>query len=675
MSKKSLTVRIVIMILLAAFMVPSFVARVKNETANNDVVFALNYNNAVMVLSSEEVEETLAQNKEMGVTTVQIGEESINSLISAGEITGIKYNVLCHKYDDETEDIIKLLQDDEKIHNDSYVLITKRPDKKEFLDKWITAKYKEDEYCKVTTDLGADVYVLYEDINNIAKLAIGFDEEKIESAHKAGFDISLSMLVSPYADTTYVSYIDELVKKYDVKYLNLKKGMESHAKEKYTDKNVSALSKVLEENGLYLILTEEQTQLSNQKPIGYAKLIESSHGKVLRGYDTADYETKNTGSTISDKRYFQILNSVVDRNIRFVNVTQLTNGTDTFKEKSEKTNLATKRTIERLSEAGFNTTEYDTVYDYSVQRTLTSAAAMIIMIIMGLSVIEWLLNRKIKWLEILAAVGAVLSIGFTFLAPEGIVLLYPTLFAVVAPCFAITAAMLFAKNTRGKLSNTAFVLSNIVFAALLLGLCAFVQTSLLSGLDYYLNSIIFRGIKLSLLVPILYAAISYGIIFTDREENLFKKVIRILNADIKVYWMLIALLIGGVGAIYLIRSGNVTSISPIESFMRNTITELMTARPRTKEFLVGWPAFVLFLYYLKNSKSVFLRWCFAVGGSILFASVINTFCHVFTSASVMYTRTLNGLLVGALVSVGVIVINSVIIKIVKNFIKKGNENG
>lgn len=672
MSKKNLIVRVIIIFMALAVMVPSFAIRVKNESANKDVVFALNYNNVAMVLNDEEIEETLAENKKIGVNTVLIGEESINSLISSGSVTGIKYNVLCHKYDDESENIIKQLDGDRKIHNDSYVLISKREDKKAFLDKWINSKYTKDEFVKKSTPLGADVYVIYEGVYDAAKLAVGFDEGKIEDAHNKGFEIVLSMMVSPYTDTEYVSHINELVKKYNVKYINLKKGQESQAQKKYQEKNISALCKVIEDNSLYLVLTEEQTQLSNQKPIGYAKLIESSKGKVLRGYDTADYEIKNTGSTISDKRYYQILNSVVDRNIRFVNINQLTNGTDSFKEKSDKTNIATKKSIDRLNAAGFNTAQYDTVYDYNVKRTLNSAAAMIIMIVMGLTIIEWLLGRRIGWLEILAAVGSVLSVGFTFLAPESIVLLYPTLFAVVAPCFAITAVMVFARNMRQRLSNIPFVLSAILFAAVVLALCAFVQTVLLSGLDYYLNSIIFRGIKLSLLVPIAYTAVAYGILFADKEEDIFTKAIRILNADIKVYWMIIGLFLGGVAAIYLIRSGNVSSISPIENLMRNTITEIMTARPRTKEFLIGWPCFVLFLYYLKNSKSVFLQWCFAVGGSILFASVINTFCHVFTSAEIMYMRTANGFFVGIFVSAVAMILNAVI---VKYFMKKGNENG
>jgi len=675
MTKRNLVVRILKMLLLLAFMLPSFAQRVENEAANNDVKFALNFNNAAMVLSQEEIDATLDENMDMGVNTLFIGEESINSLISAGDITGIKYNVLCHKYDDESEDIIKQLSGDKKIHNDSYVLISKRPARKEFMEKWIKAKYASDEYVKKTTPLGADVYVLYEGVSDAWKVAVGFDEEKLEYAHEKGFDIVLSMMVNAYSDTQYVEYIDEIVDKYQIKFINLKKGQNNHGQIENEKKNYKALCRMIEEKELYLILTEEQTQLSNQKPIGYSELIKSADGRVLRGYETADFETKNTGATIYDKRYYQILNSVVDRNIRFVTINQLTNGTDTFGEKSEKTNIATSQVLDKLTKSGYNTQSYDMKYDYTVNRRLVSACAMVLMILMGLTILEWLANARLKKLEWVLMAAAVLSVGFTFLAPEGIVLLYPTLFAVIAPCFCITAVMVFVRDMRHKLSMSVLTVASVALTVAVLWLCAFVQTSLLSGVDYYLNSIIFRGIKLSLLVPIAYTAVAYGIIFAKKDENHIAKVISVLNADIKVYWMIIAALVAAVGAVYLIRSGNVTSISPIENFMRNTITELMYARPRTKEFLIGWPCLVLFVYYVKNTNCSVIQWCLCVGSSILFASVINTFCHVFTSASVMYMRTFNGILVGAAVSAFAIVLNAVLVKSVKYFIKKGNENG
>ncbi|MBQ8807906.1 MAG: hypothetical protein IJZ81_01200, partial [Clostridia bacterium] len=383
----------------------------------------------------------------------------------------------------------------------------------------------------------------------------------------------------------------------------------------------------------------------------------------------------NKGATKEEKRYYQILNSVVDRNIRFVTINQLTNGTDTFGEKSEKTNLATKRVMDKLESIGFNVKDYDTVYDYSVNTTQASAIAMVIMIIMGLTIIEWLFGKRLGKLEIIAAIGAVLSIGFTYKAPIAIVSLYPTLFAAIAPCFAITAAMVYVRDMRNKLTASWLTLSTVLLTVAVLGICAMIQSSLLAGLDYYINSVIFRGIKISLLLPIAYTILVYGIIFVDKSDNYFAKIVKILNARIKVYWMVIGALIGVVGAIYLIRSGNVSEISPMENFMRNTITEIMYARPRTKEFLIGWPCLILFVYYIKNTNCKIMQWCTAIGSSILFASIMNTFCHVFTAVQVMYTRSLNGFIVGAIVSAFAFVLNIVIIRAVKYFIKKGNQNG
>ena len=143
--------------------------------------------------------------------------------------------------------------------------------------------------------------------------------------------------------------------------------------------------------------------------------------------------------------------------------------------------------------------------------------------------------------------------------------------------------------------------------------------------------------------------------------------------EIKAYWVILAVGFAGVAAIYLIRSGNVTSISPLEELMRNSIAEVMSARPRTKEFLIGWPSLILFLYYIKNSNITLLKWGFAVGSSILFASVINSFCHVFTSAEIIYTRVFNGVLVGAVVSVFAIIVNAIIVKLVRKVIKEYNK--
>lgn len=673
MTKKNLIVRVVIFVILLAMIFPAFLQRVKNESDNKDVLFAINYNNAAMVLSEKEFNETLERNKsEAGIKTVLIAEESINALVNSGYVTSIKYNVLCHKYDDESEEIISKLTGNNKIHNDSYVFITKRDEQKKFLEKWISSKYAEDEYMKITSETGADVYVVYNAVNEAWHMTVGFDESKLDNAKKHGYDIVLSIVLNAYNNTEYINEIEKIVDKYNVKYINIKKTHNDQSKYPNAKKNYQGFCSMIRNKGLYLILTEEQTQLSNQKPIGYQALIDSAEGRVIRGYDTIDIDLTNTGATIYEKRYSQIFNSVVDRNIRFVNVNQLTNGFDTVGEKSVKTDKSTKMAVDKLESIGYNTKDYDKMYkDYTVNRTLTSAAALALMAFMCLAILEWLVEKRLKTVEIIVRIGAVLCFPFTYLAPDSVVLLYPTLFATIAPCFAITATMVYVKNMRKKLSAAAFVISSAAVALITLLLCAGVQSSLLSGLDYYINSLIFRGIKLSLIVPVAYTSVAYGIIFADKNENYIKKIGNILKSDIKVYWVIIAASIGTVAAIYLIRSGNVNEISGLESAMRNTIAELMPARPRTKEFLVGWPCLILLLYFVKNTNCTVLNWCLAVGSSILFASVINSFCHVFTSVETMYARVFNGLIIGMAISAALLIV----CHIVRNFAAKRTKSG
>ena len=73
---------------------------------------------------------------------------------------------------------------------------------------------------------------------------------------------------------------------------------------------------------------------------------------------------------------------------------------------------------------------------------------------------------------------------------------------------------------------------------------------------------------------------------------------------------------------------------------------------------------------MKHHDIKLIQWVLAIGASILAASVTNTFCHVFADASVMYMRVVNGILIGAVVSVFAYVANLVLVRIVRILIKK-----
>ena len=674
MTKKSIIIRLFAAIAALSLMLPAVLTRVDNEDNNRDVIVAMNYNNFEMTLSKDEFDKALTDYKAIGVKTAVVAEESVNSLISAGYITGIKYNVLCHKYDDESEEIIKILAKDPNIHNDSYVLVTKRQDCKDYLDLWLPAKYKSDEFVKLETDYNATVYVIYEGAADAWQISTGFVVDKIKKAKENGYDVALSMMVGNYSTAKYIDIIEDLIKEYDIRFINLKSNYrKQQVREVGASRNYNPLCNLIKKYKLTLILTEKQDQLSNQKPFGYNKLVSAANGRVIRCYET--FDMSGSGETDYHFRYYQMLNSVIDRNTRFVNMTQLTNGTDTFESKNERTLKAADMFIKKINRFGYNTSSFDTDFSsYNINRRLTSAAAMVLMIIMGLTMLQWLMSKRSVALEITAAAGAALSIPFTYLAPEPIILLYPSLYAIVAPCFCITLVFVMLRAAVKKLSLIKLILMTAAVTLVSLCICGYVQLALLSGPDYCINTLIFRGIKLSLIAPILYGAAAYGIIFcTKRSESVLAKIPALLNAQIKVFWVIIAGFVGIVGLIYIIRSGNVKSISGAENFMRNTITEKMAARPRTKEFFVGWPCLILFVYYLKRTDIKLVQWLTGIGASILFASVINSFCHVFTAAEIIYMRVINGFWIGAILSAVVFAGNLVLVKIVSALVAKIKE--
>ncbi|MBF0500813.1 MAG: polysaccharide pyruvyl transferase family protein [Candidatus Riflebacteria bacterium] len=168
--------------------------------------------------------------------------------------------------------------------------------------------------------------------------------------------------------------------------------------------------------------------------------------------------------------------------------------------------------------------------------------------------------------------------------------------------------------------------------------------------EYLLHFEQFRGIKAAFLVPLLWVGVwslrRYGAGFL----SLFSK--PLTGRD-----LLLGLLVLGGTALYLLRSGNVTFMKPSagEDLVRTWLEELLVARPRNKEFLIGYPAvfFFLFFYSRRIREILPLLACAIVMGQV---SVVNTFCHFHSPLLLAFLRGWNGLWVG--ISVGAITLVS-----------------
>ncbi len=490
-----------------------------------------------------------------------------------------------------------------------------------------------------------------------------YNTEHIQIAKELGYNIALAPDIAVKNDAD----IDAICKEYDVKYIKLQHSVWYRARK--APLKSGYVCKAIEKYGLTLVLTETVMQLSNEQPRRYDDYIEAANGKLMRSFNT--YNKTNLDQQDYPIGYYQMYNSAYDRNARFITVKHLEDkGFDEF-ENAERTQQNVKLFCKKMDSHGFvNEGEIDYT-GYTPNKRIVYAFTAFLAVLMAVIMLKLLKVLKIKHLELLALGTGAAALLVSYVMPMSLLELYPTLFACLAPCFCITVCLSFVNNTKSRLKFLPLLVLTVILAVALFFANGTVMAALLSGTDYYINNSMFRGVKLSLVAPIAFTAL---LIFMSSYKKMsiadYKQLAKDVVKQIRWYHIVGAVAFLAVAALYVIRSGNVNKISFTETYLRNLLTEYFAARPRTKEVLLGWPCFALFIYYAKTQKSKLLMWGFGLGASILFASAINTFCHVFTMTTTMFMRVVNGLVFGLPLAIAALIVNFIAIKLVEFVIKK-----
>ncbi len=148
----------------------------------------------------------------------------------------------------------------------------------------------------------------------------------------------------------------------------------------------------------------------------------------------------------------------------------------------------------------------------------------------------------------------------------------------------------------------------------------------------------FRGVKAAFLIS---WAGCFALLWGKDEAQTF------LHQPLRRADALMLMLLAGVGGYFLMRTGNVGASWTLggEQTLRNTLEQLLVARPRFKEFVIGYPLLLLGLHFQRA------RWgkLFIGLGMMGPISMVNTFCHLHSPLSLAYLRSANGILLGSLV--------------------------
>ncbi len=487
-----------------------------------------------------------------------------------------------------------------------------------------------------------------------------YNEPTIRAAAKAGLNIALSPDVTRATDAD----LERLVQDYDVKYIKLQKGLWGRSYDSY-DKS-APVCEIIDKYDLTLVLTEHIMQLGNEEPRNFEDYLQAADGKILRSFSS--YFTTNVDVKDYPAVYYQIYNSTYDRNARFITVKQLQDRGFSNEENAARTQENVRIFVDKMLSEGY-TQEGEVNYNnYSVNTTLACAATAAIAVLMCALLLDLLWKKEIPYLMIGSIILAAIAFIATYLLPEELLNLYPTAFATLAPSFCVGIFLHFVRKCKDRFGFWALLGYSLGLSLLLILLSGGILTAILSGPDYYLSNLHFRGVKSSLVVPLLFGALLLLLFsYKTRSISEYKQLAIDTIKKIRWYHFLLLMVIAVIGFVYVKRSGNVNHISFFETNFRNWLTETFAARPRTKDFLLAWPCFTLYLYYVKYHKPLLLQWAFGFGSALLFASSINTFCHTFTMAETMFLRIGTGLLFGAVFSAIFLAANILIFWIIDKF--------
>ena len=272
------------------------------------------------------------------------------------------------------------------------------------------------------------------------------------------------------------------------------------------------------------------------------------------------------------------------------------------------------------------------------------------------------LPMRRKWTLALAGAAAVCVAGAWVVMPNTFRLLSSFASAVVFACLAAAFFLQAAKRAgqtipaRSSLRRILPVSAGVLVIAVLLSLAGAIMTAApLSSTDFMLELGIFRGVKAAQLLPLAFFCLLYvsyyGVFEKSRASNTLqiRDIVSALRWTIPVWALALAGLAGLVGYYYLARTGNEADvpISTLELLARNVLEEILLARPRTKEFLVAFPAIMLSVYCAVRSMP-FWTAVFGLAGTIGLTSVCNTFMHIRTPLYLGFIRTGLSLVFGIL---------------------------
>ncbi len=703
--KKNAIIMIILIFSLALSASAAF-TRIRTEKANNQVDIALDY--AEFEKMAKQSEKDLLwwfrEMKKMGVTTVALSEETLESIVEENRPIQVEMSGNLFKnadwersYPASFVDYIKSGDIDEF----DVVAVTSSEEIYELIRTGLQNRYSSEKF-KIFAENGRYAFILdgtpeealytapikikessgknYKEeselhSSKLMRLGLGLDPKKVQLIRESGLKIAPRPY--NYKEWGGKKYVRQVIKDYErlgiqPEYM-IFAGSEVLGYPDAIDEVASYMGKEIKVG-----MIETMVQREHIEQDGLEELVAALDYNTVRVFSVWPYIQKwfqrynyEGAEEIENTLY----RAVTERNIRLIYFKPFKKDDRVYVTDHEEYEKMFARFESRIAKHGLHIGEASIIPPHRI-RTLHKigigwgAAAGSILLLSHL----FRIHRKAQYA--LLGIGLIGTVGLFIVLPSLADKLIALGAAIVFPALGM---LYFCRKSReyfleGEEKKLHWIIGracrDLCIASAISFIGALIVGTLLSDIQYQLEMDLFRGVKLSQLIPILIFMISYIAYFGYRRENgkestflEWKDVRAVLCENIKVIYVILIAFFLIIGYVYIARTGHESSLQPldIEMIARNFLEEKLLARPRTKEFLVAFPALMAGIYAAAKGY----RWL--VFGAGLLAvigqtSIVNTFCHLRTPMILSILRTIYSLGFGIVLGIVYILILHALIR-------------
>lgn len=581
--------------------------------------------------------EALALLQEAGSNVVTVEPMTIKSLNEEGRLELITYSSLAINEDDISRQIKEALGD-YPMSPENLVAVVTDPSLREFMSLELSYRYTN--YTNRFLEDGQTMAFAFQNLTKENDLIVGYDYLDLALIENSGMKAAAVYPSYTFENPVYPKYFNEFINSNGVSFVILRNNP-------YDNKIPLSeeMKATLRTMDFTLVLWENENQIGNETPFLFRELYPILKYNTVRGFHMD--KILSYDQTLYRYRYYQWFNSAMERNTTFIHTNLLENPDVDGETNFNLTVKAISDFSDSMTYYGVGDDREKVLYPYSTT-TVAMAGGILALSLLYLYLLFILKKTPSYFTEGYFGLMIVAVIASYALAEYLAALI--ALAIMLCSCFLLTA-VLFYLDKHGAGKKKLLAMGGATFGILL---CAIIGiTALLGGVDFYTSVAFFYGVKISLLLPILATAYHAYAIY-HRENVSFKQLPKAFWNWCKQInkWILIS---AGVSillllAYYLIRSGKSALILPMEDNFRKWLTDVFFVRPRLKEFLFGYPALALFGYFVWTNSKTEWKIISGICATVLFTSILNTFCHTFTSVVVSLWRVANGLLCGVLLS-------------------------